>query len=159
MRELVGSSADAVIAAYPRTDFMRPKEAYNALVSDIGFICPTLGLARAAGDAQPVFLYHYTHVMHGVLGTGGALHAAELPFVFGNFPASYTPDADDLVVSAAMQRTWTSFARDHAPEYEPAWPMWSSASPSIAILEDPSDIASDVRNGRCAELPRIGLVR
>jgi para-nitrobenzyl esterase len=158
VRELVGTSADAVIAAYPRADFMGPKEAYNALVSDVGFICPTLGLTLAASDDQPVFLYHYTHVMNGFLGTGGALHAAELPFVFGNFPGSYTPDADDLVVSAAMQRAWTSFARDHAPDYDPSWPRSSSASLAIAIMEDPSDVVSDIRSGRCAELRRVGLV-
>ncbi len=159
VRAILGDAdGDVVIPLYPRADYATPKHAYDAFLSDVGLICPTVSLAVAAQGGVPVFVYYFTRVMEGTLGALGATHATELFFVFGNFPDRYTPVAADLAVSADMQRAWTTFAATGTPALAPAWPPYDSAAPRFAVFDDPASIATDIRGGRCAELRRLGIL-
>jgi para-nitrobenzyl esterase len=159
VRDVLGEDADEVLAVYPASDFARPKQAYNTLMTDLGFVCPAMSFVEAAaGGTEPAFSYHYTHVLAGVFGTGGSLHGLELFFVFGNFPDSYTPRAGDLALEETVQTAWTTFARSGAPEASPTWPPYAEGTESIALLTEPLSMIDEIREGRCAELRRIGVV-
>ena len=159
VRAILGADADAVLAVYPASAFARPKEAWNTLMTDLGFVCPALSFAEAASAGpQPSFTYHYTHVMGGVFATGGSLHGLELFFVFGNFADSYTPRPEDLALRATMQTAWTAFARSGAPVTTPAWPPYAPSASSIALMTEPLSMTDAIRMNRCAELRRIGVV-
>jgi para-nitrobenzyl esterase len=159
IRTLVPEHADAVLAAYPVGDFMHAKEAWNTLVGDIGFVCPALSLVEAASaGSAPAFSYHYTHVLGGICGTGGAIHAAELVLVFGNYPDACRARGEDIALEAAIQGAWTSFAHAGAPETVPPWPAYDPASASIAVLAQPITMTEEIRDGRCAALRAAALV-
>ena len=79
-------------------------------------------------------------------------------FLFGNFPALHEPTSDDLVVAPAIQRTWTSFARDGAPSLAPSWPRYDPAAPRFAVLDAPMTITTEIRDGRCSQLRSSGVV-
>ncbi len=156
VRAFAGAQADAVLAAYPSSDFASPKDAYNHLFSDVAFICPALSFAAAAsGGTAPSFTYHFTRR----IGPLGAFHGLELAFVFGNLTTtSYVPGDTDYRLSASMQTAWTRFAQGHDPRTTPTWPAYDPADPKIAVFDDPMTVASQIRAGRCATLHSLGFV-
>ena len=160
VRAQAGVLADDILAIYPASDFATPKEAFNALYSDLGFICPALAFAEvSAGGTAPTFTYHFTKTLEGLGATLGAFHALELFYVFGNFEtlARYTPVAVDFTVSENVQGAWTTFATSGTPVTEPAWPAFDAASPGILVIDEPMTVATEIREGRCAELRALGV--
>jgi len=155
-------NADAVLALYPAGDFASPKAAYNALLSDVSFICPALSFVDQAGSAGfEARSYHFTHLLSGAARSWGAFHALELWFLFGTtdtLPA-YFPNASDGRVSDTMQRAWTDFAYGRSPLATLPWPASSTQTPSIALIDDPIALTHEIRQGRCAGLVGLGLVR
>ena len=152
---------DRVIAIYPRSAFpglTGPNRAYLTLVTDYAMACPTIALGEATAPRSATYIYSFTHVLDGALGSLGATHVTELFFVFGNLPALYQPTAGDLAVTADIQRAWTSFARDGVPSLAPSWPRYDPAAPHFAVLDAPVTVATEIRGGRCARLRSAGIV-
>lgn len=158
VRAALPGSADDLLALYPVADYRSPKAAYETLFSDVGFICPAVGFARIASGGEPVYAYHYVHTLSGRAAARGAQHGDELFFVFdglGLVPG-YTATAADEAVVESMQRAWTAFARGEAP---PGWPAYDAASPSFRVFTDPARTEATIRDGRCAALRALGVVR
>jgi len=156
-----GDLADELLALYPASDYATPKDAYDALFSDVAFICPAMSFAAvSAGGDEPTYAYHFTKTLEGPGAAFGSFHALELFYVFGNFEplARYTPVAVDFEVSDVMQAAWTGFGREGVPATDPAWPAYDPAAPEIAIFDTDFSIATEIREGRCAELEALGLI-
>lgn len=153
--------ADDLLALYPAADFASPKAAFNAMFSDVAFICPAVSLAGATASGAPSHAYHFTKTLEGTAAIFGSPHGLELPYVFDTVATldRYSPTAADATMVDSMQLAWTSFARAGAPTTTPAWPAFDAASPTFMILDQPLDTATSIRNDRCAELVRIGVVR
>jgi len=152
---------DRVIAIYPRSAFpglTGPNRAYDTLVTDYTMACPTIAIGEATALRSATYIYSFTHVLNGALGSLGATHVTELFFVFGNFPALYPQTDGDRAVTADMQRAWTSFARDGVPSVSPPWPRYDPAAPRFAVLDAPMTVATEIRGGRCATLRSAGIV-
>ena len=67
--------------------------------------------------------YVFLFDVHGPEQPFGAWHAAEYPFVFGNFPKPPTPR--DEAVSALIRRYWINFAA-HGDPNGPGLPIWKA---------------------------------
>lgn len=158
VRMTVPAFADDLLALYPASDYPTPKAAFEALYSDVGFICPAVAFADHASGGEPTYAYHFVHTLRGAIGARGAQHGDELFFLFdglGIVP-SYTPVAADAAVTELMQAAWVAFARGEAP---PDWPAYDPSSPSFRILADPARSDPSIRNDRCAALRSLGIVR
>ncbi len=153
--------ADDVLALYPASDFATPKAAFNALFSDIGFICPAMSFAAASSDGEPTYAYHFTKTLEGVAAAFGSVHGLELVYVFDTLDTlpRYTPVAADRRVVDTMETAWTSFAASGAPMSDPAWPAYDPSAPRVFVIDDPSTVTDTIREGRCAELMTLGLVQ
>jgi para-nitrobenzyl esterase len=149
--------AAQVLALYPASAFDSPKAAYDALA----FVCPALAMAQAAaGGAERAWAYHFIHTVQGPAAALGAFHSLELAFVFGNPEGlGIVPTADDLALIDPMQRAWSSFAREQAPATDPTWTATGPSAPSIELLDVPMSSVTEIRDGRCAGLKNLGLVR
>lgn len=151
-----GARADAVLALYPVADFGSAKAAYEALFSDVAFICPSLAFAEMAATAgRPSYAYHYVHLLSGRAAAIGAPHGAELFPLFdgwGLIP-SYTPFEADEAVGQQVRAAWTSFAATGAPGGG-----WNPA-PEIRLIDEPASGTDSIRSGRCADLRELGLAR
>jgi para-nitrobenzyl esterase len=130
--------------------------AADQLFADIGFRCPTVLEARWHTDAgHAVYEYEFERPMPG---HSYALHAFELPYVFGSFPTSgwgmtghFT--ATDYRLSDLMERYWTNFAKTGNPNGSelPDWPRFGRDGRYIQFLTDGHvAVAHDLRNAQCA---------
>jgi para-nitrobenzyl esterase len=130
--------------------------AADQLFADIGFRCPTVLEARWHTDAgHAVYEYEFERP---IPGHSYALHAFELPYVFGSFPTSgwgmtghFT--ATDYRLSDLVQRYWTNFAKTGNPNASvlPDWPRFGRDGRYIQFLEDGQvAVAHDLRQTQCA---------
>ncbi len=162
VRAQLGAVAEDVLALYPVGDFASPKAAYEAVVSDLSFICPALGFAAAtAGGDAPAFTYHFTRALEGRLAERGAFHGIELFYLFGRFDQlGYPPRADDLALASAIQGAWTAFARGEDPTPgTTTWPRYDAEAASVLVLDVPPSVAETIREGRCEALRDAGALR
>ena len=86
-------------------------------------------IAREAARHQvPVFRYYFCYVSASQRGTfPGAIHTAEIPYVFGTLSGVNKNNAEDLSVSRQIQSRWIAFARNSSPSPPGAltWPQYS----------------------------------
>jgi para-nitrobenzyl esterase len=127
----------AISAAYPRTtDAQTNMTRY--LYRDFYVGWPTWEWARLQSVKGHSLAYVYIFDVHGPEHPFGAWHAAEYPFVFGNFPKSPTPR--DEAVSALIRKYWINFAA-HGDPNGPGLPIWKAfdeESPMAMVFGDSS---------------------
>jgi len=158
VRQIYPAQADALLALYSADTFDRPRAALDALVGDLLFVCPTLSFGNAVPTGNPVFVYHYTHVLAGLLGAGGAVHGVELLFVFDQFPGWYAERPEDRALVETMQGAWTSFAHDGVPALPETWPSYDPSAETIPLLTTPVALTDELVGGRCAALEDLGIL-
>jgi hypothetical protein len=57
-----------------------------------------------------------------------------------------------------MQAAWTALARDGAPGDEDVWRPYRDGG-RVTVLDDPFELAGEVREGRCDEVDGLAEVR
>jgi para-nitrobenzyl esterase len=153
--KLFPSNADEVVAMYPVASYGSVKAAFDALVTDLVFGCPTRMAARKAHPPQ-VYRYLFSHVTDAMKDTGlGATHASEIPYVFGTLSA---PTADERALSKIMLGYWTRFAHGGDPN-GPGLPAWPAHDARDAYLElaTPAVPRAGLRTQQCDLLDRLVL--
>ena len=141
-----GPFAEIVLELYPAST---DNEAYNA-VSDMfrenAFAWHTwawANLQRKTGKGK-VFLYYFDQydpehpLSAGPSGpfSHGAVHASELPYVFGPEGRSY--EGGDLAVSQAMNAYWVNFVKTGDPNGEglTLWPVYEDGAETVMQFKD-----------------------
>jgi para-nitrobenzyl esterase len=163
LRDLFAEYADdpdALLALYPAADYETNLARYNAMQTDVRFVCPTLAFADAARN--DTYVYHFTYESADERFSFGPVHGAELAFVFAH-PEGITGvdpglSGTDEDVSAGMQAAWTAFARNGVPGAEDVWRPYADGG-RVTVIDDPFRLADDIRDGRCAELADLAEVR
>ena len=116
-------AAQAAIAkTYPRTNDAETSM-LRYLFRDFYVGWPAWEWTRLQSIKGRNHAYVYIFDVHGPEQPFGAWHAAEYPFVFGNFPKSPTPR--DEAVSALMRQYWINFAT-HGDPNGPGLPVWKA---------------------------------
>jgi len=149
--QMFGADGDQVRAQYPVADYAGEAEAVAAIFGD-QFVCGTRRVARLREQAgSRVWLYHFAHPFVTPIGDLGAMHGAELPFVFGTELALVKLRDDELPLSELMQRYWTRFAATGDPNggQDVAWPRYETASDEHVLLKLPAATGSDLRRSEC----------
>ncbi len=138
--------------------------------ADTEFHCPvsTEAVWHAAAH-HPTFLYELDHAIPGQEAQG-ALHSADLPYVFGSFPASGNISGNfgpvDFHLADLMETYWTNFAKTSDPNDgssslgskktgdpnnsgDPSstalahWPEFNAAQLYLVFTEDGQGVASN----------------
>jgi para-nitrobenzyl esterase len=127
--------ADQFLQLYPSTNL---EESILATTRDALYSWTAQRLIKKqTAIGQPGFLYFWDHGYPAADSAGlHALHASELPYVFGTFSGTpplwpKIPDTpEEKKLSEAMIRYWTSFARTGRPQAagEPDWPAYGTTS-------------------------------
>jgi para-nitrobenzyl esterase len=140
----------AVLALYPHETDAEAVRSYQDLSRDSGSGWNSWTWARlqARYGHSKVFLYYFDVSPPG--STVGAVHGAEVPYVFGRPGA--TARIEDAQVSHLMRRYWINFAKSADPNGPglPIWPAFSDNAP-VAMAFD--------RNSSARRLPNLDRMR
>jgi para-nitrobenzyl esterase len=119
------AAGNAIEGLYLRGHYPHVSQAAGELLADAVFNCRTrrlIGLAHAAG--KPVYVYRFDYPTSLF---PGALHGADIPFVFRNVDA--LPGSREYRASRSMAVYWTNFARTGDPNggTEERWEAWPAS--------------------------------
>ncbi len=132
----------------------------NQWAGDTSFRCPAVEqLAWHVAAGNPAYQYEFARVSPG-REAYGAIHAAELPYVFGNLDRPLVipglppqvANAVDTQVSGAMQQYWTNFAKTGDPNggQLPVWPKFDTLTRAYIQFLDTGPVAKEgLRRSYC----------
>ena len=106
--------------------------ALTDILGDSMFGAPACFYAeQAAKQGRQAYLYFFDRVPPSPRQTGGAYHAAEIPFVFQTNTPILPLDKSDFALSETMVGYWAQFARTGDPngDARPHWPALSVDTP------------------------------
>ena len=110
--------------------------------ADIAFRCPVSTEAAWHKAAHhPVYEYEFAHAIPGQEAQG-AVHSADLPYVFGFFPKTGNISGKfedvDRKLADLIETYWTNFAKTGNPNATslPDWPEFGSAQTLIEFTQD-----------------------
>jgi len=167
IRSQYGGQADAVLAAYADEVASSTRTAGQAIAADRSFTWQMRAWARAMGDTNDVYLYHFSHAppvfrlyrpdgpeldyAAGRRGAG-AYHSGDLAYAFGNVGlVGIEWNARDHELSQQMSQYWVNFATTGNPNGEglPEWPKYERASePAIHFATDGTAATSKLREAK-----------
>jgi para-nitrobenzyl esterase len=127
----------AVSKAYPHPNAAE-RDTDRYLFRDFYDGWPTWTWARLQSIKGHSPAYVYIFDVHDADHPFGAWHAAEYPFVFGNFPKP--PSPRDEAASALIRKYWINFAA-HGDPNGPGLPVWNAfdeKSPTAMVFGDSS---------------------
>ncbi|OWA34758.1 para-nitrobenzyl esterase [Saccharibacillus sp. O16] len=137
------TDAEAYGSDYPLT-----VEGQAAMMTDLYFWRAALELAEAQAAHAPVWMYRFDWTLPGHPFFGRAVHAAEIPFVFGNKPLLQTlgvPAASSAShLADQMSRAWLTFATKGDPASEQnEWPRYEVSDRSTLIFGEDVTVERD----------------
>ncbi len=152
VRAFFKENAEKVLALYPISQYPRVKDALDALLSDISFVCPTREFTRAVQKYQPkTYLYQFTYVTQIAQRFSlGAFHGSEIEFVFGILTASAS--TQERALSDAMITYWTNFARTGelaAAATTILWPAYTPQEDAHLQLDMPISVGRELQKKQC----------
>lgn len=155
----LGGAPGTLEALYPISNYASVEKAYQGLICDVGFTCPTELLAGMIAKYQPK-VYRFYHTKDPVkIFNWGAFHGAELPYVFGNFTmmGRTFKSKDNLKLAKIVIALWSSFARTGVPAAEgvPEWPLYDDAARSYMTLGDKIEIGANLRTEKCGVMMKL----
>jgi para-nitrobenzyl esterase len=132
-----GADRDRALALYDAAGTGKKGVIGMHIMSDMAMVEPARFLARlTAAAGQPTWAYRFSYVAGSLRGkVAGALHATEIPFVFGTVRAKYedATTKEDVALSDAANAYWVAFAKSGAPNAPglPEWPRFTAEGDTI----------------------------
>jgi len=169
---IYGANAPGVLALYPLANYSSAPSALGSVMSD--FLAPNainhcqyLRMADLASRRVPVYEFEFADaaappVMPDPGFEMGAVHAAELPYLFPRF--SNTPAIDGPPLAARSQRLadqmvdlWASFAHTGRPRARgvPAWPQYHGGASVLRLDPDRIRLFDEAAAHHCAQWQRM----
>ena len=161
-----GTFADKALAAYGlangasgSTD-AKYGTAADQWAADMIFRCPAVTQGAWHSLAKnPTYEYEFNHAIPGQEAQG-AVHSADLPYVFGFFPKSGNISGafaqTDTTLSNSMVTYWTNFARTGNPNLPestnlPNWPQSGASGIYLQFMQDgTTQTAAGLRSPQCS---------
>ncbi|HEX8811438.1 MAG TPA: carboxylesterase family protein, partial [Terracidiphilus sp.] len=161
---MAGKHADEALKLYGVSDGTAgpPDPLYGSAadqwIADSIFHCPAVSEATWQNrTGQPVYVYQFDHPIPGQEAQG-AVHSADLPYVFGYFPRAGNISGKftevDTRLADLIENYWTNFAKTGNPNSKdvPHWPHLTEAGGYIEFMPDGHAEArtSHLRGPQCA---------
>lgn len=142
LKLMFGDKACRISNEYPVKPDGDAYFAVSDIFRDYGFAWPSYEWARSLirNGERRVFMYYFDQpagsVHAGKTKIRGAVHGAEIPFVFGTLGASAT--RDDSILSSIMSDYWVNFARTGDPNAldVPEWPPFDDKEPAALQIRE-----------------------
>ena len=142
-----------ITAAYP--GFPDQRAALH-VSGDAGIGMPVTWISEAHARIAPTYTYRFDQATPMLKALGvGAIHASEIPYVFGTLPKKASLSRKDMLwvgglhtawqVSERMQERWLSFATDETPDGGDTvhWPQYDTLQRATLIVSHDDSVVSD----------------
>ena len=124
--------------------------------ADLIFRCPATAVAAWHSVAHhATYEYQFEHAIPGQ-EVSGAVHSADLPYVFGYFPKAGNIGGvfgdTDHRLAELIENYWTTFAKTGKPSRDglPSWPEFDGSQVYIAFTENGQPVAkTQLRKAQC----------
>jgi para-nitrobenzyl esterase len=141
-----------IVDLYPLSQYLTPRAALAASLSDYVMHCPTRRATRAlaTGQSEPIWRYVFSNPFAtSPLAESGAPHGYDVPFYFHNFTWA-PPSPLDEAFSELLTPYLSAFASTGDPNTagSASWPAWD-ASESHLSLEPTFPVGAGWRDAEC----------
>jgi para-nitrobenzyl esterase len=149
IQQLYGNSAGDFLKAYPgSSDSEAMASAYSAYRDQVfGWQMRTWARLATKTGHHPAYLYYFSHRPPGPQSDRlRAFHAAEIPYVFGNFFWPFPWEEADHKLSDIISSYWVNFAKTGDPNGADLakWPAYNSATDQALEFGDHISVRSQV---------------
>jgi para-nitrobenzyl esterase len=142
VHEIFGPGAENVLKTYPHSSPVEINRSSREILRDAFMGWPTCAWAKlqSGKGRHPAFVYYFDHRNRS--SPEGAIHAAELAYVFRNLTAfagaPSPPSAEDVELSNLMSSYWINFARAGDPNGPglPAWPAFDEKAMKTMVFDE-----------------------
>ncbi|MBN2420489.1 MAG: carboxylesterase family protein [Deltaproteobacteria bacterium] len=134
--------AEEILKAYPHATDEEATQSAKDLMRETAFAWPTWAWAtlQSRNGRNKAYVYYFDHRVEGV--PGGANHAAEIPYVFGNLggpgPMNSRPATDeDRALGELISAYWINFAKTGDPNGDglPEWPAFNEKENKVMYID------------------------
>jgi para-nitrobenzyl esterase len=149
---ILPTHASDALALYPAANYASPKDAYNALITDLLFTCATRAQIQSlVSHGTRSYEYLFTRVTPLGRASGlGVYHSSELAFVFGTLSAVSGMTAADEAFSDQVMGYWTRFAATGDPNATgTAWSPRTATTDAYLALGDSIEPATGLHAATC----------
>ena len=142
VRKQYPQDPDEILKAYPHATEEEATQSAKDLMRDSTFAWPTWAWAtlETRNGKDKAYVYYFDHRVPGV--PGGANHASEIPYVFGNLtspgPMGNRPvTEEDKALNKLISSYWINFARTGDPNGEglPKWPAFNDKENQVMYFD------------------------
>ena len=149
IQQLYGNSAGDFLKVYPgSSDSEAIASAYSAYRDQVfGWQMRTWARLATKTGHHPAYLYYFSHRPPGPQSDRlRAFHAAEIPYVFGNFFWPFPWEEADHKLSDIISSYWVNFAKSGDPNGAglAKWPVYNSATDQALEFGDSISVRSQV---------------
>ncbi len=138
VRGQYAAAAEELLKVYPYATDDEALQSARDLMRDSIFAWSTWAWAtlQSRNGKNKAFVYYFDHRIPGI--PGGANHAAEIPYVFGNLDkkgpmGGRPPTPEDKALNELISAYWINFARNGDPNGErlPEWPSFDEKDQQV----------------------------
>lgn len=141
IRDIFGPGAESILRTYPHSTQREINRSSKEILRDAFMGWPTCawGKLQSGKGRHPAFVYYFDH--RNTSSPEGAIHAAELGYVFRNLTAwvgsPSPPRAEDVELSDLISSYWVNFARSGDPNGPglPPWPSFDEKEMKTMVID------------------------
>ena len=153
--QLGQNGVNSLLKLYPSSKYGSPKAAFNQLITDTFFLCPSRKQLQLMANYQPnLYFYHFNYASPRATQLGlGATHGSELSYVFGSAISikQFNVAFENPALVKTLQTYWSQLAATGNPNSSanPNWQAYTAKDDQYLLLGSSVKLAPVADASQC----------